>query len=53
MSNMNTQDKIKAVGQEVIDLLLEKNKNYGDSALKPANIFAKGDFRREPMLPYR
>lgn len=40
---MNTQDKIKRVGQEVIDLLLEKNKNYGDSALKPANIFAKGD----------
>ena len=40
---MSTQDKIKKVGQEVISLLLEKNKNYGDSALKPANIFAKGD----------
>lgn len=39
---MTTQDKIKAVGQEVIDLLIEKNKSYGDSALEPANIFAKG-----------
>lgn len=38
-----TRDKIKAVGQEVIDLLLEKNESYGDSALKPANIFASGD----------
>lgn len=38
-----TQDKIKRVGQEVIDLLIEKNKSYGDSALEPANIFAKGD----------
>ena len=40
---MKTEEKIKIVGQEIIDLLLEKNKNYGDSALKPANIFAKGD----------
>ena len=40
---MNTQDKIRAVGQEVIDLLIEKNESYGDSALEPANIFANGD----------
>ena len=40
---MTTQDKIKSVGQEVIDLLIEKNKSYGDSALEPANIFAKGN----------
>lgn len=40
---MTTQEKIKSVGQEVIDLLIEKNQSYGDSALKPANIFAKGD----------
>lgn len=39
---MTTQDKIRKVGQEVIDLLIEKNKSYGDSALEPANIFAKG-----------
>lgn len=38
-----TQKKIKEVGKEVIDLLIEKNESYGDSALEPANIFAKGD----------
>ena len=40
---MTTQDKIKSVGQEVIDLLIEKNKSYGDSALEPANVFADGN----------
>lgn len=39
---MKTQDKIKAVGKEVIDLLIEKNESYGDSALDPANVFANG-----------
>ena len=40
---MNTQEKIRKVGQEIIDLLIEKNESYGDSALKPANIFATGN----------
>jgi len=40
---METRDKIKKVGQEVIDLLLEKNDSYGDSALHPAGIFASGN----------
>lgn len=40
---MTTQEKIKKVGQEVIDLLVEKNKSYGDSALEPANVFADGN----------
>jgi hypothetical protein len=40
---MSTQDKIRRVGQEVIDLLIEKNESYGDSALEPANVFANGD----------
>jgi len=40
---MGTKDKIKKVGQEVIDLLLEKNESYGDSALNPAGIFASGN----------
>ena len=39
---MTTAEKIEEVGNEVIQLLLEKNKSYGDSALRPANIFAKG-----------
>ena len=41
--DLTTQDKIKSVGKEVIDLLIEKNESYGDSALEPANIFASGN----------
>ena len=40
---METRDLILEVSEDVINLLLEKNAAYGDSALKPANIFAKGD----------
>lgn len=39
---MTTEDKIRIIGEEVINLLVEKNKSYGDSALKPLNIFARG-----------
>lgn len=39
---MTSAEKIKQIANGVRDLLLEKNKAYGDSALKPANIFAKG-----------
>tara|TARA_B100000287_G_C20409796_1_gene693085 strand:- start:85 stop:348 length:264 start_codon:yes stop_codon:yes gene_type:complete len=37
-----TQDKIKEVISEVLDLLIRKNKQYGNSALEPMGIFAKG-----------
>tara|TARA_Y100000356_G_C11068922_1_gene187898 strand:+ start:50 stop:352 length:303 start_codon:yes stop_codon:yes gene_type:complete len=37
-----TQDKIKEVIGEVLDLLIRKNKQYGNSALEPMGIFAKG-----------
>ena len=39
---MTSAEKITAVANGVRDLLLSKNKAYGDSALKPANIFARG-----------
>ena len=39
---MTSAEKITAVSNGVRDLLLNKNKAYGDSALKPANIFARG-----------
>ena len=39
---MNSSERIKEVGQQVVDLLIEKNAAYGDSALNPANIFASG-----------
>jgi|TARA_R110000803_G_scaffold82180_1_gene148280 hypothetical protein len=38
---MKTEDLIKEVGREVVMLLLEKNKAYGDTANKPPQIFSK------------
>jgi len=40
---METRDLIMQVSAEVTNLLLEKNEAYGDSALNPSNILAKGD----------
>ena len=39
---MNSRDKIIQETTRVENLLLRKNASYGDSALKPANVFAKG-----------
>lgn len=39
---MDTQKRIKEITKEVTDLLLKKNKQYGDSALNPLGVFAKG-----------
>ncbi len=38
---MKTEDLIKEVGREVVMLLLEKNKAYGDTANQPPQIFSK------------
>ena len=40
---MKSTDKIRKLGNEIIDLLVEKNGKYGDSALNPINIFSDGD----------
>ena len=37
-----TQDKIKETIAEVQELLLQKNEQYGNSALEPKRIFANG-----------
>jgi len=37
-----TQDKIRKTMKEVLDLLIAKNKQYGDSAMNPTRIFARG-----------
>ena len=37
-----TQDKIRKTMKEVLDLLISKNKQYGDSAMNPMGIFSKG-----------
>lgn len=38
---MNSQEKIARVCDEIKDVLLEKNRKYGDSALNPVRIFSK------------
>lgn len=39
----DTQTLIREVCTEVMDLLIEKNESYGDSALNPIAIFSTGD----------
>lgn len=39
---IDSANKITRTANAVRDLLLEKNAAYGDSALKPSNIFARG-----------
>ena len=39
----SSQNSIKWTCNEIRDLLISKNKAYGDSALKPDNIFSKLD----------
>lgn len=38
-----TQKHIKDICYTISDLLVDKNKKYGNSALEPNNIFYKGD----------
>jgi len=39
---MNTEDLIIEVTKEMRDLLITKNRAYGDSATNPSNVFSKG-----------
>jgi hypothetical protein len=39
---MTTEEYIIEITNEIRDLLVSKNRAYGDSALNPANIFATG-----------
>lgn len=38
-----TQQDIERISKQVSDLLVAKNKSYGDSALNPARVFSKAD----------
>jgi hypothetical protein len=40
---LDTQADISLVCNEIKELLLEKNRKYGDSALTPSRIFSKAD----------
>lgn len=39
--SLQTEDKIKAVMSRLENMLIEKNRAYGDSALDPVRIFSK------------
>jgi hypothetical protein len=38
-----TQQEIYDLGQEITNMLIEKNRKYGDSALNPTRIFSKAN----------
>lgn len=38
-----TQTAIVALGKEITEMLLAKNRKYGDSALHPTRIFSRSD----------
>lgn len=40
---LQTENDIKDVCREVANLLIEKNRSYGNSALHPVRIFSKAD----------
>ena len=46
----NTQQKISEITEAIRDLLLYKNQKYGHSALKPKQIFYKGEARDSIMI---
>jgi hypothetical protein len=41
--SVQTQKDIEKVSKQVSDLLIAKNKSYGDSALHPTRVFSKAD----------
>lgn len=40
---MNTEDLIENVCSDIQEMLIQKNRAYGDSALDPVRIFSKSD----------
>ena len=40
---MTSEEKIRKVATEVMELLIKKNRAYGDSALNPSKVFSKLD----------
>jgi hypothetical protein len=40
---MNTEDLIENVCSDIQEMLIQKNRAYGDSALDPVRVFSKSD----------
>ena len=43
MTQEQFENTVRSICNEVADMLVEKNKSYGNSALEPINCFYKGD----------
>ena len=43
MTQEQFEKSVRSICNEVADMLVEKNKSYGNSALEPINCFYKGD----------
>ena len=43
MTEQEFEKEVKLVCNNVAEMLIEKNKSYGNSALEPINCFYKGD----------
>lgn len=43
MTQEQFENAVRSICNEVADMLVEKNKSYGNSALEPINCFYKGD----------
>ena len=42
---MSFEEQVKKLSREITELLLQKNKKYGNSALEPVRIFSSADHR--------
>ena len=45
-----TQEQISNVCDEIKELLIEKNRAYGDSAINPVRIFSKADAKEQILV---
>lgn len=43
MTQEQFENAVRSICNEVADMLVQKNKSYGNSALEPINCFYKGD----------
>ena len=50
MTMTKTQEEISAVCNDIKELLLYKNKQYGDSALNPSRIFSKASAEEQLLV---
>lgn len=43
MTEQEFENKVRSICNGIAEMLIEKNKSYGNSALEPINCFYKGD----------